>query len=167
MDKTTSTSGPRGTALRPLFAEMYQGGRSCQEIGDALGMSGGAVYYHLRCMGIQRRPRQEAVKLTGARISRKLKGRRSPNYKGGRTRQGEGYVLIHMPTHPRADRSGYVFEHRLFMERHLGRLLTAEEVVHHRNGRKDDNRFENLEVMASQGDHLAAHAHCKGTHIHD
>jgi hypothetical protein len=166
MGKAVAAVGPRGTALRPVFAEMYRDGQSCQEIGDALGMTGGAVWYQLKCMGIRCRPRQEAVKLTGARISRKLKGRRSPNYKGGRIRQSDGYVLIYMPSHPRADHEGYMLEHRLVMERHLARPLTAEEVVHHRNGRKDDNRPENLEVMASQRDHLAAHAHCKGTHTY-
>lgn len=61
----------------------------------------------------------------------------------------KGYVLVHRPRHPWAQKSGYVAEHRIVMEQKLGRFLLPLETVHHKNGVKDDNRPENLEVWYS------------------
>ena len=76
-----------------------------------------------------------------------LKGRGplSPRWKGGRTIVG-GYVHILMPEHPRAKKTGYMLEHRIVMERMLGRFLEPWEEVHHKNGVKTDNSPENLEL---------------------
>lgn len=63
-----------------------------------------------------------------------------------------GYVRIYEPEHPRSTKAGWVHEHRLVVERILGRQLSPDEHVHHLNGTKDDNRPENLQVL-SHGEH--------------
>lgn len=64
-----------------------------------------------------------------------------------------GYVRVFEPEHPKAMNGGWVFEHRLVMEQHLGRTLARDEHVHHVNGKKNDNRLENLMIMGDL-DHL-------------
>jgi hypothetical protein len=66
------------------------------------------------------------------------------------------YVFAIVPEHPNAYAHGYVLEHRIVMENALGRLLEADEVVHHKNGDKTDNRLENLELMLI-GEHTRMH----------
>jgi len=48
--------------------------------------------------------------------------------------------------HPNAIKYGYVLHHRIVVENHLKRLLKRNEVVHHINGKKKDNRLKNLKV---------------------
>lgn len=67
------------------------------------------------------------------------------NWKGGVNKAG-GYLKELRKGHPYADRGGYVMQHRLVMEQVLGRTLDPKERVHHKNGVRDDNRPENLEL---------------------
>lgn len=74
------------------------------------------------------------------------------NWKGGRYKS-QGYIMVYSPKHPYAANKNYVLEHRLVMEKKLGRYLKPSERVHHRNGIKDDNRPENLELIVGEGAH--------------
>ena len=76
-------------------------------------------------------------------------------WKGGRHKTHEGYIMIYCPGHPSA-RQNKILEHRLVMEKHLGRYLTKNEIVHHINGIVDDNRIRNLQVM-SPSEHSRLH----------
>jgi len=81
--------------------------------------------------------------------SRKMpKGSNHWSWKGGRKITDFGYVLIYNPTHPNATRN-YIREHRLVMEKKLGRYLKSTEYIHHKNGIKNDNRLENLQLIDS------------------
>ena len=66
-----------------------------------------------------------------------------PNWKGGKRIDTRGYVLIKKES----GNVGYIREHRLVMEEQLGRKLNKWEIIHHKNGIKDDNRLENLEIV--------------------
>jgi hypothetical protein len=75
-----------------------------------------------------------------------MAGSSNGRWRGGRTRHKAGYLMLWTPGHPRSGKGQYVFEHLLVMERILGRYLLPTESVHHRNGVRDDNRPENLEL---------------------
>lgn len=77
----------------------------------------------------------------------KMYGSDNPRWSGGRTICEGGYIRILKPDHPYANGRGYVLEHRLVVENAIGRYLGPEESVHHINGKKDDNRLENLELI--------------------
>jgi len=75
-----------------------------------------------------------------------------------KVKHSAGYVRIYSPDHPACSKQEYVFEHRLVMEKHIGRYLTGIEIVHHINGKSGDNRLENLMLLASQKEHFRIHS---------
>lgn len=81
--------------------------------------------------------------------SRGVRRAHGPNWCGGQTIR-DGYVMVWVDSSDRmismANRQGYIMEHRLVMARRLGRVLSSYETVHHINGKREDNRIENLQL---------------------
>jgi len=80
----------------------------------------------------------------------------SSNWRGGRIIRRD-YIFVIAKDNPNSNSQGYTAEHRLVTEKKLGRYLTKDEVVHHKNGIKDDNRIENLQLM-TDSEHKSMHA---------
>lgn len=64
----------------------------------------------------------------------------------------KGYIRIYKPSHPLANADGHVLEHRMVLY-DAGVDIPPGSNVHHKNGIKDDNRLENLEVLAKSEHH--------------
>jgi hypothetical protein len=128
--------------IRDLASKGY----TCPEIVDALNLP-------VKEEQVRRQLHRHNIPLV-ARRGAQL-GPKNPAWIGGRIIDKSGYALLLQPDHPYANSGGYVREHRLVMEAHLGRYLEPGEVIHHVNGDKQDNRLENLELFSTNGQHLA------------
>jgi len=142
----------------------YVLGRTTKEIALRYACGVQTVRRILRALSVQWRTTPPMLgKKHSVETRRKIR-RSSPKrekahaWRGGRAHV-QGYVQLLVPTHPKCNSRGYVMEHRLVMEKFLGRYLHPKEGVHHKNGCREDNRLENLELVAKPGRHLA-HATC-------
>ncbi len=85
-----------------------------------------------------------------------FRGKLNVNFKDYR-RILNGYVVIKMPEHPRANKNGFVREHIIIAEKALGKYLPKGAVVHHINQIKTDNRNENLLICENDSYHQSLH----------
>ncbi len=102
---------------------------------------------------IGRKQSEEHIKKVIEAKKGKYLGEKAPSWKGGEYKNWGGYILVLRHDHPYSDKRHYIMKHRLIMEEHLDRYLTKDEVVHHTNGIKDDNRIENLQLFESHSEH--------------
>lgn len=161
-----------------MIAE-YSSGKSIRQVASAFGISTGKTYNILRDAGCNFRQkgvpcgwhhtpdakRRLSEKHRGLKMNDESRMRLSEakkcNYNGlngyGHTKHHRsGYILAYAPCHPNARKDGYVMQHRIIIEQSIGRYLMSNEVVHHKNRIRDDNRIENLRLM-DKHEHMSMH----------
>lgn len=132
--------------------------KSYRQIAHELGTSVGNVADFANRHGIRNYStnKSEAIKIAlKRRYPNGRFGEIASNWRGGK-QTVNGYLAIHSPNHPKATTNKRVFEHILVAEEKIGRSMLEDEVVHHINGNRKDNRPENLEVML-RSDHVRLH----------
>ena len=78
-------------------------------------------------------------------------GEKHPKWIGGKRTREDGFILIRDTKNKR-----YLLEHRIIMEKFLKRTLISQELVHHKNGDRTNNRIRNLQIV-SRGEHNKIH----------
>lgn len=84
------------------------------------------------------------------------KGDKAGHWKNGIYFNGK-YKYIYQPNHPNKRMGKYVLEHRLVMEKYLGRYLKPKESVHHIDGNKLNNSITNLKLFSTESEHQKHH----------
>lgn len=117
-------------------------------------LNGRKPYCSISCGSkLQTRSKERYEKVSNTRKENGIKpalGDLNPVWKGGRYEEKGGYVRVWVGPNQ------YKGEHRIVMEVHMGRKLDQDEIVHHKNHVKTDNRLENLEVM-TRAQHINHH----------
>ena len=158
--------------LRMLYLEEN---RPMHEISKMLGVSVGSVYNYIKLYGIPSRPMHQGFKgknhsdaakkkisesNTGRKFSKETINKMSESAKisgiGHKKKRTDGYIAIYFPDHPWSSSDGYIMEHILVMEALIGRHLYEHECVHHINGKRYDNKKENLKLM-TKTEHASFH----------
>lgn len=146
-------------------------GKPMHEIAKELNIAIGTVYNYLHKYNIQTRNMEQAFEKLkergweypqsaketigkakkGRKLSKETRKKMSISDKiggiGHKKKRSDGYICIYFPDHPKSTKDGYIMEHDLIMECLIGRHLKNDEIVHHKNKIRDDNRKENLQLM--------------------
>jgi transposase len=128
------------------MAQLYQSGWSQQAVADKYGTTADMVCHYFRRAGIQCRP-------AGFQT-----GENHVGWVGGRITLSTGYVAVRIyPEDPyfsmavqKADGASYVLENRYVMAKKLGRPLRDDETVHHKDGNKQNNKEDNLQLRVGR-----------------
>lgn len=133
--------------------EQYSSGKGIQKMADEAKTTRGNVYYALRKANITLRRNN-----TNDPYLKIPLGEMAGNYKGGRRSAGANgrYIQVLSHGHPNTDKDGYVLEHRLVVEKNLGRFLDKSEIVHHLDGNGHNNELWNLE-LTNKKKHFSNH----------
>jgi len=132
-----------------------------KDIGDKITPSGRFVWLACLDCGKERWVRMRTDQPDAKRCRHcARKGANNYKWNGGRYKETYGYIYIALDSfsffYPMVKRENYVYEHRLVMAKHLGRCLQPWEIIHHKNGIRDDNRIENLS-LTTRGSHSLEH----------
>lgn len=153
----------RNTPNEEELRKLYTLGYSMKEIAETLDYSVGKIHKYFHIYKIEtRKMNDEKIR---SKISNSLKKIKHKGHKlkeetkhkisvaklkkgiGHKKKRSDGYIAIYFPDHPKSNKDGYIMEHDLVMECYIGRWLKKEEIVHHINHKRDDNRIENLKLM--------------------
>lgn len=148
--------------------------KSMREVAKELGVAVGSVYNYLNRYGISSRKNQGMTGKHHSQVSRdkiskgnkgkvvsketkeKMAEAKRIGGVGHKKLRADGYIAIYFPDHPRSNRDGYIMEHDLVMECIIGRPLGEDEVVHHINHVRTDNKKENLQLLTIR-EHASLH----------
>ena len=144
--KEKTMHGMDENEFKAYLMKEYKSGRSMKNLGDEFNVSPSCIRKYLIKYGIQRRYKTDFFKGDP---------KKNPRYIGKEKIIKNGYYMIRYPEHPNAV-NGFVYEHRLIVEKKLNRYLKKDEVVHHIDGNKLNNDLSNLLIMTNS-EHAKLH----------